>query len=158
MHYHHMNSSTHLAKHLNQVMLGGNWTSMNYNSVLTDLPWQKANQQVQGLMSIAKLTFHATYYIDVLLRALKNQPLNAKDELSFNTPPINSQQDWDNLLKHIFTNSEEVCELIQQLPDEQLNDHFTDEKYGSFFRNINGIIEHLHYHLGQIVLIKKLLQ
>jgi hypothetical protein len=113
---------------------------------------------VQGLMSIAKLTFHATYYIDVLLRALKNQPLNAKDELSFNTPPINSQQDWDNLLKHIFTNTEEVCELIQQLPDEQLNDHFTDEKYGSFFRNINGIIEHLHYHLGQIVLIKKLLQ
>ena len=109
MHYHHMNSNTHLAKHLNQVMLGGNWTSMNYNSVLTDLPWQKANQQVQGLMSIAKLTFHATYYIDVLLRALKNQPLNAKDELSFNTPPINSQQDWDNLLKHIFTNTEEVC-------------------------------------------------
>ena len=31
------------------------------------------------------------------------------------------------------------------------------EKYGNYFRNLTGIIEHLHYHLGQIVLIKKLI-
>jgi len=30
-------------------------------------------------------------------------------------------------------------------------------KYGNYFRNIVGVIEHIHYHLGQIVLIKKIL-
>jgi hypothetical protein len=29
------------------------------------------------------------------------------------------------------------------------------EKYGNYYRNIHGIIEHIHYHLGQIVLIEK---
>ena len=30
------------------------------------------------------------------------------------------------------------------------------EKYGTYYRNFHGLIEHAHYHLGQIVLIKKL--
>jgi hypothetical protein len=30
-----------------------------------------------------------------------------------------------------------------------------EEKYGSVLRNIMGVIEHTHYHLGQIVLLKK---
>jgi hypothetical protein len=33
----------------------------------------------------------------------------------------------------------------------------TDPQYGSYYRDPQGIIEHLHYDLGQIVLIKKIL-
>ena len=41
------------------------------------------------------------------------------------------------------------------MPEEELNQVFVDEKYGTFHRNINALIEHGYYHLGQIVLIKK---
>ncbi|MGJ8593340.1 MAG: hypothetical protein ACSHXF_12375 [Aquaticitalea sp.] len=44
------------------------------------------------------------------------------------------------------------------MPDSQLNAVFVDAKYGTYLRNIDGMIEHSYYHLGQIVLIKKLLQ
>ncbi len=44
---------------------------------------------------------------------------------------------------------------IEQLPESKLWETFSDEKYGNYYRNIHGIIEHIHYHLGQIVLIKK---
>jgi hypothetical protein len=43
------------------------------------------------------------------------------------------------------------------LPESKLAETFSDEKYGNYYRNIHGIIEHTHYHLGQIVLIKKIL-
>ncbi len=46
---------------------------------------------------------------------------------------------------------------IEQLPESKLWETFSDEKYGNYYRNIHGIIEHSHYHLGQIVLIKKIL-
>ena len=42
------------------------------------------------------------------------------------------------------------------MTEEDLNIDFVDEKYGTYSRNINGILEHSYYHLGQIVLIKKL--
>ena len=65
--------------------------------------------------------------------------------------------DWDNLLDKTWTEAENFAILIEQLPEQTLWEPFTDEKYGNYYRNIQGIIEHTHYHLGQIVLIKKLL-
>jgi len=47
--------------------------------------------------------------------------------------------------------------LIEQLPESQLWVTFSQEKYGNYYRNLHGIIEHIHYHLGQIVLIKKII-
>ena len=43
------------------------------------------------------------------------------------------------------------------MPEEELSQGFVDEKYGTYSRNIDGMIEHSYYHLGQIVLIKKLI-
>lgn len=38
----------------------------------------------------------------------------------------------------------------------KLDEPFVDEKYGSYLRNIEGVIEHSYYHLGQVVLVKKM--
>jgi hypothetical protein len=92
------------------------------------------------------------------LNVLQGEPLNAKDEYSFNTPPILSQEDWKNLLDNIWSNAEKAAQLIEQLPESILHEYFTDKKYGSYYRNIHGIVEHMHYHLGQVVLIKKIIQ
>ncbi len=42
------------------------------------------------------------------------------------------------------------------MTEEELLLNFTDENYGTFYRNIDVMIEHSYYHIGQIVLIKKL--
>ena len=34
---------------------------------------------------------------------------------------------------------------------------FVDQKYGDYQRNIDLMIEHAYYHLGQILILKKLL-
>ena len=44
------------------------------------------------------------------------------------------------------------------MPEKKLWEPFGDGKYGDYFRNIQGVIEHAHYHLGQIVLVKKLIR
>ena len=43
------------------------------------------------------------------------------------------------------------------MPEERLDENFVDEKYGNYTRNIDGMIEHSYYHLGQISLIKKII-
>ena len=88
---------------------------------------------------------------------MQGEPLQAKDEYSFNLPPVLSQENWENLQNKIWTDVENAAMLIEQLDDSKLSEHFTDEKYGTYYRNIQGIIEHSHYHLGQITLLKKLL-
>lgn len=90
-------------------------------------------------------------------KVLQGEPLLAKDELSFSLPPIQSQADWEALLSKTFTEAETFAGLLEHLPEAKLWEPFTDEKYGNYYRNLQGIIEHTNYHLGQIVIIKKIL-
>ena len=96
--------------------------------------------------------------LEKLLKVFEGEVLNAKDELSFNHSPINSQQDWENLLDRIWSEAEKFAELLEHLPEYLLWEDFTDKKYGIYYRNIHGIIEHTHYHLGQMVIIKKIIR
>lgn len=84
--------------------------------------------------------------------------MNASDKFSFDCPSINSSEDWDNLVKKSLTEAELFAQEIEQLDELKLYEVFSEEKYGNYFRNLFGIIEHTHYHLGQIALIKKLIR
>nr|WP_294873143.1 DUF1572 domain-containing protein [uncultured Pedobacter sp.] len=152
-----MNLPAQLAKHLRDVHLGGNWTSSNLKDNLKDVSWQQATTQVHSFNTIATLVYHVNYYISAVLKVLQGGPLEASDKYSFDLPPIESQRDWDNLLDKTFADAETFALLIEQLPEHKLWESFADEKYGTYYRNIQGIIEHTHYHLGQIALIKKIL-
>lgn len=152
-----MNLPAQLAKHLKDVHFGGNWTSSNLKDNLTDVNWQQATTQVNSFNTIATLVYHVNYYISAVLKVLQGGPLEASDKYSFDLPPIESQRDWDNLLDKTFADAETFALLIEQLPEHKLWESFADEKYGTYYRNIQGIIEHTHYHLGQIALIKKIL-
>lgn len=152
-----MSIAKNLSKHLLDVHFGGNWTVSNLKDQLKDISWQQAIYQMDNLNSIATLTFHSSYYVTILINVLEGGPLDGKDEDSFLVPSIQSEEDWEKVKLTAFENAESVAKLIVALSDEQLLENFADGKYGNYFRNISGVIEHLHYHLGQIVLIKKII-
>lgn len=150
-----MNLPTQTAKHIRDVYFGGNWTVSNLKDQLADVSWQEATTQVYGLNTIATLTFHIHYFVQAVTKVLQGEPLTANDKYSFAHPPIQSQADWENLLQQTWTEGQAFADLIEQLPENRFWEDFTDNKYGSYYRNLHGIIEHTHYHLGQIAIIKK---
>lgn len=151
-----MNLPTQIAKHLREVHFGGNWTASNLKDHLVGLTWQQATTQVYSFNTIALLVYHMNYYIRAVSKVLQGESLDASDKYSFNLPPIESQDDWENLLDKTWADAENFASLIEQLPENTLWEDFSDNKYGNYYRNLHGIIEHTHYHLGQIVLIKKI--
>ena len=152
-----MKISKQIAKHLREVFFGVNWTWSNLKNNLKDVTWQEATTQVYSLNTIATLTFHMCYFIGGTLKVLKGGPLDIKDKYSFDHPPINCQADWDEMLDKIWLEVEEYASTVEKLSDDKLEEVFVEEKYGNYYRNLHGIIEHCHYHLGQIVVIKKIL-
>ena len=124
---------------------------------MAGVTWQQATTKVYYFNTIATLIYHINYYVSAVLKVLQGEPLNASDKYSFDHPPILSQEDWEKLLDKTWTEAENFAGMIEQLPESKLWEDFSDKKYGNYYRNIHGIIEHIHYHLGQIVLIKKIL-
>jgi hypothetical protein len=151
-----MNLPSQIAKQFLDVHFGGNWTSVNLKETLSDVTWQQATTKVHSFNTIAALVYHINYYVSAVLKVLQGGLLEAHDKYSFDLPSIQSQQDWKKLLHKLFTDAENFASLIEGLPDSKLAEIFIEEKYGTYYRNLQGIIEHTHYHLGQIVLIKKM--
>ncbi len=150
-----MNLNKQIAKQLRAVYFGGNWTAVNLKEQLSDVSWQQATARVYSVNPIATLVFHLDYYVSAVTRVLQGGPLDAKDAYSFDHPPVRSQEEWESLLNRTWTAAENLAALVEALPEDALWQTFANEKYGNYYRNIEGIIEHAHYHLGQIVLIKK---
>ncbi len=152
-----MKHTSQLAKHFREVYFGGNWTWSNLKDNLADVTWEQATTKIYSLNTIAVLTFHIGYFVSAALKVLRDEPLDSKDKFSFEHPPIHSQEDWEKLKNKSFEDAKALDILIEQLPESKLWEDFADKKYGNYYRNILGIIEHTHYHLGQIALIKKIL-
>ncbi|WP_343745624.1 DinB family protein [Chitinophaga sp.] len=153
-----MTTVQQIAKHFRDVHFGGNWTAVNLKDALADVDWQVATTRINGLNTIAVLVFHVNYYVDAVLKVLQGEPLQASDKLSFDLPPVTSEEDWQRLVNKTLVQAEFFAGLVERLSEKQLSEDFTDGKYGTWYRNLAGIIEHTHYHLGQIVVIKKIIK
>lgn len=153
-----MNNAQQLASRFREVILNGTFiANTNYRHQLDGTDWQLVTRQVGQLNTIAVLAQHIHYYIAGVLQVLQGGSLDIKDKYSFNFVPIASQQQWNDILERIWNDAEVFAELVAQLSPDQLDSPFTDPKYGTYYRNIDGMIEHCYYHLGQITLLKKML-
>ena len=152
------NLAAHIAKSVEEFHFGGNWTDVNLRDTLKGLEWTEAQKKIEPFHSIAELVYHINYFISVVIPVLEGKPLEGKDAVSFDVPEFRSQEEWLSFLDKVWDDARKFGGLIRQLPDEKLDASFSDEKYGTYRKNLSGIVEHSHYHLGQIVLIKKLIQ
>lgn len=153
-----MSKSKQLADRFREVILNGKWVAYtNIKEQLADISWQQATQKINPLHSIAELTFHLHYFIEGTIEVFEGRDLTIRDKYSWDMPAIASEETWQNLLKRLYSNSEKYATHVEALSDEQLNNNFVRQEYGSYERNIQGMIEHSYYHFGQIVLIKKMI-
>jgi hypothetical protein len=152
-----MSASRQLAGRFREVTLNGKWiANTNYMNQLSGSDWKTATTKIHDLNTIAILTQHVHYYIAGLRQVFEGGTLDIKDKFSFDFPPVQSQQQWDQIVAMFKADSERFAQLVEEMSDAKLSAAFVDEKYGTYSRNIEAMTEHAYYHLGQLVLIKKM--
>ena len=153
-----MDVTKNIARHIREIHFGDNWTDSAMQGVLKDVTWQEATDTSLPCNSIAVLVFHTNFYLRAVhQRVLDNNDFKFKHEDTFEVPPITSEADWQALLQQTWTDAEAFAVAVEQFPEDRLEEN-NPPNLGSIYKKIHGVIEHNHYHLGQIVLIKKLLR
>ncbi|WP_293787963.1 DinB family protein [uncultured Pedobacter sp.] len=151
-----MKRSALMAKRLREIFLNGYWiANTNYKDQLENVSWKQAIHQIEHLNTIAALTYHIHYYLSGILNVFQGGLLEIRDQYSFDMPPIHAENDWKKLVEAFLAHSAAFADEVEKMPDKRLDEVFVAEKYGTYLRNIEGVIEHSYYHLGQIVLIRK---
>ncbi len=101
--------------------------------------------------------YHVNYHLAGLLNAFANEKLNISNKYSFDLPPIQSETEWNKLIKDFLDNAEKFSNVIEQMDDSIFDQPYIDEKYRTYLRNIECVIEQSYYHLGQISLVNKII-
>lgn len=147
-----------IASRLREVLLDGHWiANTNYREQIVDLNWQQATQKIAGLNTVAALVYHIDYYLKGLLQAFDTGKLAISDKFSFDLPLIKDEAAWQTLVGDFLSHAAQFAGKVEQMDDSLFDQVFIEERYGTFLRNVEGVIEHSYYHLGQIVLIRKMM-
>ncbi len=153
-----MEISARLARHIREFNTGGNMTWSNVSEVLADVTWKEATYELEGFNTIAKLVYHIQYYMEGVSEVFAGGELSIRDKYSFDCPAFDNAASWENFKQKVLKMGELFADRIAAYPDTSWEEDFTAERYGVYFRNIIGLLEHSYYHLGQIVIIKKMLR
>ena len=147
-----------IATHLEEAFAGNNWSDVNVKDTLNGITFPEATTVTRASSNtIAALLYHMTFYN----RAIKQRLQGFEPEIStsngFDLPPITSEYYWEQLKKNAFDTVNELATAIRNFPDERLTEENPAGK-GSFYKKLQGVIEHNYYHLGQIVILKNLIK
>lgn len=147
-----------IAQHILDVHNGDNWTEVNITDTLKDVSFEMAVAQTKASKNtIASLLYHLTFYNEVMLKRLEGNPPVNNDSNGFDMPPLRDESAWRELKGRNMTSANALAEAVKNISDEKLFEPILPG-FSQTYKSLHGIVEHAHYHLGQIVLLKNLIE
>ncbi len=142
---------------ITETASGNNWTGINALQVLQDVSSTKAVKRInENHLNIAELVAHLTCWNNVMVKRLDAENYQPSRDEDF--PVINdlSEDEWNTMKEDFIQSFKLLTDKLDTKEDAILYAPMF-EGATSAYRNLHGQISHLHYHLGQIVLLKKIL-
>ncbi len=153
-----MNITSLIAQHLLAVHEGNNWTDVNIADVLKDVTTQEASTLTPASRNtIEALLHHITYWNRIMVQRINGIKVEISESNGFKTLPLLTDADWNHLKEDNIASAHELSKAIMSVNERRLPQPIIED-YSSTYKNLQGTVEHVHYHLGQIVLIKNLMR
>ncbi|SDG02496.1 DinB family protein [Chitinophaga filiformis] len=153
-----MNILTQIYTHLLDTLEGENWTDVNVMDSLKDITVQEATLKTKASPNtIASLVNHLIYWNRVMIQRINGIKVNIPDINGFDVPSLTSEVEWTNLKNELVTSTHDLANAIKKVDESRLEEPILPD-HSSTYKSLHGMVEHLHYHLGQIVILKKLIK
>ena len=152
-----MDVSAAIAQHVLAVHEGNNWTEVSLAAILADVTLAEATTRTPGSPNtIASLVRHLAFWNRVMARRAQGLPTEIGPANGFDAGPLlAAEADWQALRADLGSSGYELAAAIRAVPADLLEAAILPG-YSTVYKNLQGAVEHLHYHLGQVVILKNL--
>jgi uncharacterized damage-inducible protein DinB len=147
-----------LAEQIRLLQHGPNWVDANIADILNSISAeQAAAKPLNNVHSIWEIANHCIDWRMNTCSKLRGEKTEGKGENYFYEVEDTSNSAWNATREKFADSCKQLAALVEQLTEEQFA--VTYGPHAITTRNyIHGIIQHDAYHLGQIVLLSKLLK
>ncbi len=147
---------TRIIHTLHQTFNGTPWYGPALMDILPTLTPKQAQLRLPNSHNIAELVAHMCTWREFVIQKLHgNTEFDVTHDMNF--PGINSitEKEWQALLDRLQKSQTELLQVLERCADDKLSEMVSGRSY-NFDIMLHGIIHHDLYHLGQIVLLRKL--
>lgn len=147
-----------IAEHVLAVHEGNNWTEVNITDTLKDVTLPEATTLTKASPNtLAALLHHLSYWNRVMVQRINHFKVVLPNANGFDVPLLQTEQDWQLLKADNLASAQELAAAINSFDENKLPQPIL-EGYSSAYKHLQGSVEHIHYHLGQIVILKQLIR
>ncbi len=151
-----MKSTEILAKELQALQQGKSWLGYNALEILDGIDYQKAQfAAFPGGNSIWQIVNHISHWREVVIEQLEKGEWLGKEVTGMDAPDKPTEAGWSQTLERFQQAFEKLRETMLSIPEEKLVQKIGKVKPGQL---MFGIIQHDAFHLGQIMLLKRMLE
>lgn len=145
-----------IAQHIIDAHEGGNWTGNSLREALKNVSLTAATATTKASTNtIASLVHHLTYWNNIMMRRIAGEVVDIPDVNGFDVPLLTTEKEWEVLQQNNLRSAHGLAAAILKDERQDLSDPILPG-YSSAYKNFQGCIEHIYYHLGQITMIKQL--
>ena len=131
------------------------WYGSSVMEILKTVNPLIVNQRIGETHSIAELVEHMISWRTFATKRLQGEEAFQVNDAT-NFP---SSHTWEDTLKRLHQSQEELLKATKQFPEERLNELVPGNQFRyTYYTLLHGIIQHDVYHLGQIALLKKVIE
>lgn len=147
-----------IAQHILEVHEGNNWTEVDLTDTLQGISVGHAQQILQASPNtIAALLHHITYWNRVMVQRTVGVSVILPETNGYDVSILKTEKDWRLLKEDNLRSAHELANAIRNFDEEKLLEPIIPG-YPTAYKNLQGSVEHVHYHLGQMVILKKLIE
>ncbi|HRE64581.1 MAG TPA: DinB family protein [Ferruginibacter sp.] len=135
---------------------GEPWLDISFKTTIANVSSNDAVKNIAGLNSIWQIVVHLTEWRLTFLKRLNNKLAPAPSDNFFNSISNCSEEAWIQVKKNYENSQKKIISHLLKHNNRQWDQKPAAGSY-SHFELLNGVLQHDAYHLGQIVIIKKML-
>lgn len=151
-----MKNKKRFKKLLTDNFEGEAWLDISLLPTVANIPAAEAAKNIYSLNSIWQIVFHITCWRETLLLRIKDRKPPVPENNFFEAIKVTSEEAWQDLLQRLEASQKALMELLEGKKDIDWDEQPSGGSFNNF-ELMQSILQHDAYHLGQIVLIKKVL-
>ncbi len=145
-----------ISKLLSDLYKGNSWIDVTINGTLKNISSTQAfTHPVNNLNSIWEIVNHLVCWREAVIKRLHGEVIEGPANNFFEAIPDNSEKAWMKTLERLDISQQSWMEFLKGFDSNDLEIIYKNTKT-THYELILGILQHDAYHLGQIVLLKKL--
>lgn len=152
-----MQEKDRLIKLFNDHYDGSPWLDVSIVNQLDSVSHTKAKKKIGNCNSIWQLVYHMMQWRLQNMERISGKIAHAPEHNFIIEIQDTSAQAWEKLKVDFYKTHKTFVEFLTEYDDKDYDKIYTPNGH-TYYEHIQGILIHDAYHLGQIVLIMKLLE